>query len=256
MRKSVIMTKKFGGEFMKILLSNDDGINGTGLWAMAKALKKNFEVAIAAPMYQQSGMSHALTLGRKLEYRRVDDLNFETWTIDGTPTDCVKFYLEAIDTDRKICAVISGINHGANLATDVLYSGTVGAALEGYLHDIPTLAVSLDIHSEITFEQAAEDAAKYFSAQLQTGKNFFHNINFPKKYRAGYAEFKTARLGRRDYINAFVTHENDDGQVFFEIRGEIADIDDGEGTDIHAVNQGYVSVTPLHFDISDLKGEI
>lgn len=241
---------------MKILLSNDDGIEGAGLWAMAHALRKYFEVAIAAPMYQQSGMSHALSIGRKLEYRRVDDAGFETWTIDGTPTDCVKFYLEAIDTDKKICAVVSGINHGANLATDVLYSGTVGAALEGYLHEIPALAVSLDVNSEILFDNAAAEAAKYFSEQMQKGKLFFHNLNFPKKYRAGYAEFKTARLGRRDYINAFVTHENDDGQVFFEIRGEISDIDDSEGTDIHAVNQGYVSVTPLHCDITDLKGEI
>lgn len=241
---------------MKILLSNDDGIDGEGLWAMAYALKKNFEVAIAAPMRQQSGMSHALSIGRMLEYRRVDNPDFETWTVDGTPTDCVKFYLESIDKDKKIGAVISGINHGANLATDVLYSGTVGAALEGNLHDIPALAVSLDRFSEITFEQAAYETEKYFSEQLQRNKIFFHNVNFPKKFRAGYAEFKTARLGRRDYINAFVTHENDDGQVFFQILGEIKDIDGGEGTDIYAVNQGYVSVTPLHFNITDLKGEI
>ena len=256
MSKSVIMKKKFGGDKVKILLSNDDGIDGAGLWAMAHALKADFEVVIAAPMRQQSGMAHALSIGRKLEYKHVDDSDFEIWKIDGTPTDCVKFYLEAIDTDKKISAVISGINHGANLATDVLYSGTVGAALEGYLHEIPALAVSLDIHSEISFEQAAIDAARYFSAQIQSNKNFFHNVNFPKKFRAGYAEFKMARLGRRDYINAFVTHENDDGQVFFEIRGEISDVDGGEGTDIHAVNQGYVSVTPLHFDITDLKGDI
>lgn len=238
---------------MKILLSNDDGIDGTGLWAMANALKKNFEVAVAAPMSQQSGMSHALSIGKKIEYKQINNADFETWTIDGTPTDCVKFYLEAIDTEKKICAVISGINHGANLATDVLYSGTVGAALEGYLHDIPALAVSIDVNSEITFDNAAVAAAKYFSEQIQRGENFFHNVNFPKKYRAGQAEFKLARLGKRDYLNAFVTHENDEGQVFFEIRGEISDIDNSTGTDIYAVNQGYVSVTPLHFDITNLK---
>ena len=235
----------------KILISNDDGINGAGLWAIANALRKNFEIVIAAPMHQQSGMAHALTLGRKLEYRHETKFNFDTWTIDGTPTDCVKFYLEAIDVDKKICAVISGINQGANLATDVLYSGTVGAALEGYLHQIPALAVSLDVKSEISFEQAAVETAKYFSEQLERGKNFFHNVNFPKKFRAEQAEFKMARLGRRDYINAFVNHINDEGQVFFEIRGKILDIEDGEGTDIHAVNQGYVSVTPLHANITD-----
>ena len=234
---------------MKILISNDDGIDGAGLWAMANALKKNFEVAIAAPMRQQSGMSHALSLGRKVEYKQIENAEFEILTVDGTPTDCVKFYLEAFDVDKKICAVVSGINHGANLATDVLYSGTVGAALEAALHEIPALAVSLDINSEISFEQAAVDLTNYFSAQIKRGENFFFNVNFPKKYRAGYAEFIKSRLGRRDYINDLVIQKNDDGQDFFEIRGKIFDVDDSNGTDIHAVNQGYVSVTPLNFMI-------
>ena len=230
---------------MKILLSNDDGIDGEGLWAMARALKKDFEVVIAAPMRQQSGMAHALTLGRKLEYKHEKNSDFEIWTIDGTPTDCVKFYLEAVDVDKEICAVISGINHGANLATDVLYSGTVGAAHEGFLHKIPALAVSLDRFSEITFDEVAEETAKYFSAQIQRGEKFFHNVNFPKKYRACHAEFKISTLGKRDYLNAFLTREND-GKKFFEIRGEIFDIDDSEGTDIHTVKQGFVSITPLN----------
>jgi len=232
---------------MKILLSNDDGIDSEGLWAMAHALKKDFDIAIAAPMKQQSGMSHALTLGRKLEFKRVDNKEFEVWAIDGTPTDCVKFYLEAVDVDKKICAVISGINHGSNLATDVLYSGTVGAALEGALHDIPALAVSVDVKSEISFENAAEETAKYFKVRMDRNEMFFNNINYPKKYRAGYAEFRLSRLGKRDYINPFVKHTDDEGRFFFEIRGEIFDSDVAEDTDIYAVNHGFVSVTPLNF---------
>ena len=234
---------------MKILLSNDDGIDGEGLWAMARALKKDFEVVIAAPMRQQSGMAHALTLGRKLEYKHEKNSDFEIWTIDGTPTDCVKFYLEAVDVDKEICAVISGINHGANLATDVLYSGTVGAALEGALHDIPALAVSVDVHSEISFDSVAEETAKYFLTRMRREEIFFNNINFPKKYRAGYAEFKLARLGKRDYINPFAKHTDDEGRFFFEIRGEIFDSDVAEDTDIYAVNHGFVSVTPLNFNV-------
>ena len=234
---------------MNILLSNDDGIDGEGLWAMARALKKDFEVAIAAPMRQQSGMSHALTLGRKLEYKRVDNSAFEVWTIDGTPTDCVKFYLEDVDVEKKISAVISGINHGSNLATDVLYSGTVGAALEGALHDIPALAVSVDVQSEISFESVAEETAKYFLTRMHREENFFNNINFPKKYRAGYAEFRLARLGKRDYINPFARLMDEEGRFFFEIRGEIYDSDVAEDTDIYAVNHGFVSVTPLNFNV-------
>lgn len=233
---------------MKILVTNDDGIDGAGLWAMARALhEKNFEVAIAAPMRQQSGMAHAFTVWKKIEFRRVED-KIEAWTIDGTPTDCVKFYLEELGKDEKISAVISGINDGANLATDVLYSGTVGGALEGFLHDMPALAVSLVKNSALTFEEVAKVAANYFSEKINTDEIFFHNLNFPKKFRNGAAEFKSARLGKRDYLNAFVrTTEN--GKNYFEIRGEVCDVDKSAGTDIFAVEKGYVSVTPLHFDI-------
>lgn len=222
-------------------------MESAGIWALARALKK-FEVVVAAPMRQQSGMAHALTVGRKMEYRRLDS-EFEAWAIDGTPTDCVKIYLESIAAAGEIGAVISGINDGANLATDVLYSGTVGAALEGFLHEIPALAVSRDVASEIPFEEVAAVAAEYFAEQLNTGEIFFHNVNFPKRYRAGHAEFKFARLGRRDYVNAFLRHEID-GRKYFEIRGEIYDSDKGEGTDIFAVESGYVSVTPLHVDVT------
>ena len=232
---------------MKILLTNDDGIDSAGLWAMARALQKNFEVAISAPMRQQSGMSHAFTVWKKIEYRRVEN-EIEAWAIDGTPTDCVKFYLEELGKDEKISAVVSGINDGANLATDVLYSGTVGGALEGFLHDIPALAVSLVKNSQLTFEDVAKVAAEYFSTQINGGEIFFHNINFPKKYRTNKIEFKSARLGKRDYINAFIC-SSENGKTFFEIRGEVYDIDKSEGTDLFAIENGYVSVTPLHFDV-------
>ena len=152
---------------MKILLTNDDGIDGAGLWAMARALK-NFEVVIAAPMHQQSGVAHAMTIHRMMEYRRVENSVCEAWAIDGTPTDCVKIYLEAMAAD-KFDAVISGINDGANLATDVLYSGTVGGALEGFLHDIPALAVSRDIASGISFAEAA-GTRRDFLSQRQLSK--------------------------------------------------------------------------------------
>ena len=232
---------------MKILLTNDDGIDSKGLWAMARALNKNFDVAIAAPARQQSGMAHAFTVWKKIEYWRVEN-EIEAWAIDGTPTDCVKFYLEELGKNEKISAVISGINDGANLATDVLYSGTVGGALEGFLHDVPVLAVSLVKNSALTFDEVAEVAAKYFAEKIQGGEIFFDNINFPKKFKGGKPEFKSARLGKRDYKNAFIcTAEN--GKTYFEIRGEVYDIEKGEGTDIFAVQNGFISVTPLHFDV-------
>ena len=232
---------------MKILVTNDDGIDAAGIWAMARALQKNFEVVIAAPMRQQSGMAHAFTVWKKIEFKRAES-EIEAWAIDGTPTDCVKFYLEELGKAEKISAVISGINDGANLATDVLYSGTVGGALEGFLHDIPALAVSLVKNSALTFDEVAKITAQYFSEKIHGGEIFFHNLNFPKNFRAGTAEFKSARLGKRDYLNAFI-RSTENGKNYFEVRGEIFDTDKSEGTDIFAVEQGFISVTPLHFDV-------
>ena len=232
---------------MKILVTNDDGIDSEGLFAMARALQKNFDVAIAAPARQQSGMAHAFTVWKKIEYWRVEN-EIEAWAIDGTPTDCVKFYLEELGKAEKISAVISGINDGANLATDVLYSGTVGGALEGFLHDIPVLAVSRVKNSELTFNEIAQVAAKYFSEKMNGGEIFFDNLNFPKKYFEGKPKFKSARLGKRDYLNAFI-RSTENGKTFFEIRGEVYDTDKSAGTDIFAVEHGFISVTPLHFDV-------
>ena len=237
---------------MKILLTNDDGINGAGIWALAVEFKnRGHEVTIAAPLNQQSGMAHALSVLREIEYKRFDNPEFEAWTFDGTPTDCVKIYLEGM-TDKKFDAVISGINDGSNLATDVIYSGTVGAALEGFLHAIPSLAVSVDKNSTIEFETCAAATADYLEKILSVIEEpFLHNLNFPKKFRADKPEFRSTRLGRRDYINAFTSRTDDTGRAYFRIGGTICDLDAGEGTDIHATQNGFVSVTPLKIDVAN-----
>ena len=239
---------------MNILLTNDDGIKGVGLWALADALKfRGHEVTIAAPLNQQSGMSHALGLMREIEYKRFDNPDCEAWAFDGTPTDCVKIYLEGM-SDKKFDASISGINDGANLATDVLYSGTVGAALESFLHAKPSLAVSLNKNAEITFDEAAKSTVDYLEKILSVMREpFLHNLNFPKNFRTSKAEFVSTRLGQRDYINAFTSHTDETGRAYFRIGGTICDIDAGEGTDIYATEHGFVSVTPLDFDAADYE---
>lgn len=240
---------------MRILLTNDDGINGAGLWAVANELKqRGHEVIIAAPFNQQSGMSHALSVLRKIEYKRFDNPDCQAWTFDGTPTDCVKIYLEGMNDGKHFDAVISGINDGANLATDVLYSGTVGAALEGFLHAIPSLAVSRDSKSVIPFETCAAATIDYLEKILSVKHEpFLHNLNFPKKFRADKVEFASTRLGRRDYINAFTSRTDDTGRAYFRIGGTIYDLDAGEGSDIYACERGFVSVTPLHADTADYE---
>lgn len=237
---------------LKVLLTNDDGIKGAGLWSLVDALKsRGHEATIAAPLNQQSGMAHALTFMREVEYKRFDNPDCEAWTFDGTPTDCVKIYLEGM-SDKNFDAVISGINDGANLATDVLYSGTVGAALEGFLHEIPSLAVSRDKNSVIPFDAAANATVDYLEKILSIKHEpLLHNLNFPKKFRADKVEFMSTRLGQRDYINAFASRTDDEGRAYFRIGGTIRDIDSSEGTDIYATNLGFVSVTPLNFDAAN-----
>lgn len=237
---------------MKILLTNDDGINDAGLWALAHAVKaRGHYVAISAPFNQQSGTSHAITLLREIEYKRIDNSDFEAWAFDGTPTDCVKIYLDGVST-AKFDAIISGINDGANLATDVLYSGTVGAALEGFLHAIPSLAVSRERKSVIPFDEAAAVTVDYLEKILAVkSEPFLHNVNFPKNFRAGKAEFISTRLGQRDYINTFTSRTDSEGRAYFKVGGTTKDLDDGDGTDIYAVKRGFVSVTPLHSDAAD-----
>ena len=241
---------------MRILISNDDGIDADGILALAQALAGQHEVSICAPMQQQSGMSHALSVHRPLEVIRRRDLESQygvrAWSIDGTPTDCVKIYLEAIAGADRPDIVVSGINHGANLATDVLYSGTVGAAMEGRLHDISSLAVSLERTSEIPLEHVADITADYIERMMGAERGvFLHNLNFPKRLRRGRPEFVYTKLGKRDYINAFTQTVEADGRTYFKVAGEIYDIDRSEATDIYAVESGYIAVTPLQMELTD-----
>lgn len=238
---------------MRILLSNDDGIKAVGIEALVKALHQKHEVVVAAPMQQQSGMAHALTVGTPMEVASYtyfkEKYGVEAWAIDGTPTDSVKLYLEAEAGDKVFDLVVSGINHGANLATDILYSGTVGAAMEGYLHDISAVALSLDTNSELSYDEVA----KIFSSWLEkfdVRQKYFLNINYPRFLKDGVPQYVYGRQGKRDYINAF-KKEIIDGKCYYTMKGEVYDADKGSATDIYAIDSGYISVTPLITDLTD-----
>lgn len=238
---------------MRILLGNDDGIEAAGLEALVRALAPAHEVVVAAPMQQQSGMAHALTVGQPMEVARHARLEreygIEAWAIAGTPTDAIKLYLEAEAGENMPDLVVSGINHGANLATDILYSGTVGAAMEGYLHDIAAMALSLDVDSELSYDEVATIFARDIARLMGEGRPFL-NINYPRYLRDGRAQYVYGRQGRRDYLNAFAREERD-GKVFYTMKGEIYDSDKGSATDIYAIESGYISVTPLIVDLTD-----
>ena len=146
-------------DVLRILLTNDDGIEAAGIEALVRVLSPHHTVVVAAPAFEQSGMSHAITVKRCIRLDRCLPLEerygVAAYRIEGTPADCVKLYLEAISSDIYPEYVISGINHGANLGTDVLYSGTANAAMEAYLHGITATAISIDMESEISYDTAA-----------------------------------------------------------------------------------------------------
>ena len=241
---------------MRILLSNDDGIKAAGIEALVRALHKEHEVIVSAPMKQQSGMSNALTIGSPIEVARdkvlEEKYGIEAWAVGGTPADSAKLYIEAfMSKDRPVDLVVSGINHGANLATHIIYSGTVGAAMEGYFHDIPSFALSLDAASKLTYDEAAEIFARDLSKLMpEDGKVFLYNVNFPLFLKDGLPQYVYGRQGKRDYLNAF-TKEERDGKVYFTMAGEVYDSDKGSATDIYATEQGYISITPLVADMTD-----
>ena len=242
---------------MRILLVNDDGIGAEGIRALFDALCGDNEIIVAAPSENQSGMAHAITFKRRIEIERCDSLfdgAREAWKIHGTPTDCVKLYLEAMcDAGEKPDLVISGINRGANLGTDVLYSGTVSAAMEGYMHGISSFSVSLDVKSRLSYGEVALSVRKAipdFFARF--GKFFLLNLNYPVEYRDGVPRFAVSTVGHRDYLNAFQRIE-ENGKVFYYMDGEIYDFDNSRDTDIEKTGEGYIAVTPIDLDMTDYK---
>lgn len=232
---------------------NDDGIQGEGLLVLARELAGRHDVYVCAPNKEQSGMSQALSVGVPL---RVNNENIglpvkKAFSIDGRPADCTKLALEILLKDKQIDMVISGINKGANLGTDVLYSGTVGAALEGYNHNVRSLAVSVSAKSAVSFEQIAKIVAEKLNCFYQTGEKFMYNINFPLELNSDKIEFVFTKQGFRRYENEFHTVVLSDGSVAYKMQGNAQDISNDEFTDIAAVKRGCISVTPLTLERTD-----
>ena len=243
---------------MRILISNDDGYEAEGIRALASVLSKEHDVIVVAPEYQQSGMSHAITVAKPMELKDRKNISgyentLEAWSISGTPADCVKIYLESMAEGHMPDVVMSGINLGGNLGTDVLYSGTVGAAMEGFLHNIPAIALSRDYDSVNSMEKVAKIFVDSFMQQLldREKEPALYNVNFPRVLREN-PKLVFTKQGTRDYTNAFKRIE-EDGRVYYLMQGEIYDHHNDDRTDIEAIKNGYVTVTPLQLDLTDYR---
>lgn len=240
---------------MRILLSNDDGIHATGLKVLEKIARElSDDVWVFAPELDQSGASHSLTLREPLRIREVSDKKF---AVNGTPTDCVLVAATHIMKDHPPELVLSGVNYGGNLAEDVTYSGTVAAAMEAALLEIPAVALSLMVeHGHpakwATVETYATDILRRF-IKTKIQKNVFININFPDVISSSVAGIKVTKQGQRKIEGNLEERMDPRGRPYYWI-GAIHFRGAGEeGTDLSAVANGYVSITPLSLDLTHHK---
>ncbi len=235
---------------IKILVSNDDGINSEGLDALVVALKKLGEVIVVAPDRDQSASSHSLSLHRPL---RMDKIADNVYTVDGTPTDCINLAVNGILRNDKPDLIVSGINKGANLGDDITYSGTVSAAIEGTLLKIPSIAVSLNARSDFHFETASEYSTSISRYVLKHGlpEGILLNVNIPNLEKHNIEGLKVTKQGKRIYDEPVVEKVDPRGKQYFWIGGDELAYEDIDESDIVSVNDGYVSVTPIKLDLTD-----
>lgn len=232
---------------MRVLISNDDGIRSQGLAALERALEGVAEVWVVAPDSEQSAASHAISLHRPL---RIQEVGPRRWSVDGTPTDCVYVAVHHLLRDERPALVLSGINHGSNLADDVTYSGTVAAAMEGALLGIPAIAFSLAVRERFDFAPAAAFARELAAAVLERGlpRGVLLNVNVP---RGDVLGFRVTALGKRAYGSAVLENVDPRGRKYYWIGGSENRHEDVPGSDCNAVfDEGLVSVTPLHLDLT------
>jgi 5'-nucleotidase len=233
---------------MRILLSNDDGYFAPGLERLAAALAPHAEITVVAPERDRSGASNSLTLDRPLTVRQAPN-GFRF--VNGTPTDCVHLAVTGL-LDRLPDMVISGINLGANMGDDTIYSGTVAAATEGYLLGIPSIAISLASKTAAHFETAAAIAVELLDRHRRNALGaWLLNVNVPDVPREELNGYRITRLGRRHKAEDTIKTKSPRGETVYWVGAAGAAADAGAGTDFHAVEQGFVSVTPLQIDLTN-----
>ncbi|MFQ6002471.1 MAG: 5'/3'-nucleotidase SurE [Candidatus Zixiibacteriota bacterium] len=235
---------------MLALLTNDDGINAKGLLTLKREISKIGEVWVVAPDRELSATSHSLTLHHPLRINKIADKFF---SIDGTPTDAVMLAVYAI-LKKRPDILISGINHGPNLGDDVSYSGTVAAALEGTILGIPSIAVSVANWEPKHFDSTAKFVRKLANFVLKNGlpKDTYLNVNVPDR-KETIKGYQITHLGKRLYNDVVIEKMDPRGKKYFWIGEQSPTWEKEEDSDFFAIKKGYVSITPLHLDMTDYK---
>ena len=242
------MEKKFS-----ILVSNDDGIHAPGIRALVAALRPIADVTVVAPDKQQSAVGHAITMSTPLRVHRVEE-NGELfgYSVDGTPADAVKIAVRAL-LPTKPDLVISGINHGSNTAISVIYSGTVSAATEGTILGIPSFAISLTTYGPADFSYAAGFAARLALKIREHGlpKGTLLNVNVPPVPASEIKGVMVTKQGKSVWNDEFESRRDPSNREYFWLKGDLLELDHEEDVDQRAVLNNKVSITPIHYDLTD-----
>jgi len=237
-----------------ILVTNDDGITAPGIRALIEVMKEIGEVVVVAPDSAQSGMGHAVTINNTLTLEKVQidpELEHE-YACSGTPVDCVKIALGQI-LDRKPDLCVSGINHGSNSSINVIYSGTMSAALEAGMSGIPAIGFSLlDFSWNADFDQVRPFVKKITTQALENGipKEVVLNVNFPRLQTDEIKGIKVCRQAKAVWIEDFDKRTSPNGKEYYWLKGEFVNQDKGEDTDEWALRNGFISIVPVHFDLT------
>ena len=239
----------------RILVTNDDGIFSDGIYALYTAMKEIGEVSVVAPDSEKSAVGHAITISDPLRVTEVErNGNLFGWAVNGTPADCVKLSVKGI-LQFKPDLVVSGINRGSNTATNVIYSGTVSAATEGTIMGIPSIAFSLTTFQKTDLSLASEVAHLLASRVLENGlpEGTLLNVNIPPLSREEIQGIKVTRQGKGRYEEAVEKRIDPTNRTYYWLGGTKLILDKDDDIDEVAVLNGYVSVTPLQYDLTDRK---
>ncbi len=240
---------------MRILVTNDDGVQAPGLHALIRGLQEVAEIRAIAPERERSAAGHAVTLHKPLRLAPVElsGVNGEVFACNGTPADCV--ILGTLTDSDPPDLVVSGINGGANMGEEVLYSGTVSAAMEAAIQGIPSFAISVTSYDEVDFGPAARFAQHLaiLLGDLDLPDNSFLNVNVPPVPSEQIQGVALTRLGHRAYINRIHRREDPRGETYYWFSGDPTESDSAPGTDIAAIAENKISITPAHFDLTSYK---
>lgn len=243
---------------MNILVTNDDGIYSQGLKVLVEEASAFGDVYVAAPTEEKSACGHGITVRSpiKIYKKTLYDLAVESYGIEGTPADCVKIAKQFL-VDKNIDLVLSGVNRGANLGTDIIYSGTVAGATEGFIIGIDSIAFSIDGLNITSYELARKAINEIISEKIlnkKTNKIVLYNVNIPNIPPEEFKGYKYTRLGQRIYNNEFLRRQDPWGNDYFWLGGDVVSIPENDSNyDTGAINNGFVSVTPLNVDLTNFE---